>query len=84
MMNVGLHHRGVDTQLLAVLQFEVDPPPAPPESLIALSVAGVSRGEARWNAKSWSRHRQTIEFCNWRQGATIGDRFAAIFAMSQS
>jgi hypothetical protein len=49
MMNVGLHHRGVDTQLLSVLQ--TDPTAAcTTRSLIALSVFGVSRLKPRWNA----------------------------------
>ncbi len=46
MMNVGLHHRGVDTQLLAVLQFEVD------------RRLHVSRVKPRWNASCRGTGRQ--------------------------
>src|SRR6266702_5692662 len=48
MMNVGLHDRRVDTQLLAILQPEGDAA-CTTSSLRAASVSGVSWTKPRWN-----------------------------------
>src|SRR6266481_3316792 len=74
MMNVGLHHRGVDTQLLAVLQFEVDRR-LHHQIIDRLERCGRQPGEAAVECIV-SRHRQTIEVRELAQCASIGNPLA--------
>src|ERR1700716_3408014 len=69
MMNVGLHHRGVDTQLLAVLQFEVDRR-MHHQIIDRLERFGREPGEAAVECIV-SRHRKTIEVRELAQCASI-------------
>ena len=74
MMNVALHHRGIDTQLLAVLQSEVDRR-LHHQIIDRLERLGRQPSEAAVE-RIVSRHRQTIEVCELAQGAPIGDPLA--------
>src|SRR6266851_1615301 len=74
MMNVGLHHRGVDAQLLAVLQSEVDRR-LHHQIIDRLERLGREPGEAAME-RIVSRHRQTIEVRELAQCASIGNPLA--------
>src|SRR6266851_1803308 len=74
LMNVGLHHRGVDAQLLAVLQSEVDRR-LHHQIIDRLERLGREPSEAAVE-RIVSRHRQTIEVGELAQGASIGNPLA--------
>src|ERR1700682_2393262 len=74
MMNVGLDHCGVDTQLLAVLQFEGDRR-LHHQIIDCLERLGREPGEAAVECIV-SRHRQTIEIRELAQCASIGNPLA--------
>ena len=74
MMNVGLHHRGVDTQLLAVLQSELDRR-LHHQIIDRLERLGRQPIEAAVE-RVVSRHRQTIEVGELAQCASVGNPLA--------
>src|SRR5260221_2152319 len=74
MMNVGLHHRGVDAQLLAVLQSEVERR-LRHRIIDRLERLGREPIEAAME-RIVSRHRQTIEVRELAQCASIGNPLA--------
>src|SRR5216683_1993830 len=74
MMNVGLHHRGVDAQLSAVLQPEVDRR-LHHQIIDRLERLGREPIEPAME-RIVSRHRQTIEVCELAQCASIGNPLA--------
>jgi hypothetical protein len=71
MMNVGLHHRGVDTQLLAVFQSELDRR-LHHQIIDRLERLGRQPIEAAVE-RIVSRHWQTIEVCELAQCASVGN-----------
>src|SRR5712691_12284673 len=71
MMNVGLHHRGVDAQLLAVLQSELDRC-LHHQIIDRLERLGREPIEAAME-RIVSRHRQTIEIRELAQCASVGN-----------
>ena len=74
MMNVGLHHRGVDTQLLAVLQSELDRR-LHHQIIDRLERLGRQPIEAAVE-RIVSRHWQTIEVRELAQCASVGNPLA--------
>ena len=74
MMNVGLHHRGVDTQLLAVLQSELDGR-LHHQIIDRLERLGREPIEAAVE-RIVSRHRQTIEVRELAQCTSVGNPLA--------
>src|ERR1700674_1997092 len=74
MMNVGLHHRGVDAQLLTVFQSEPDRR-LHHQIIDRLERPGCEPSEAAGEC-IMSRHRQTIEVGELAQGASIGNPLA--------
>src|SRR6478609_3038194 len=74
MMNVGLHHRGVDTQLLAVFQSELDRR-LHHQIIDRLERLGREPIEAAVE-RIVSRHWQTIEVRELAQCASVGNPLA--------
>src|ERR1700752_3040524 len=71
MMNVSLHHRSVDTQLLTIFQSELDRR-LHHQIIDRLERLGREPIEAAME-RIVSRHWQTIEVCELAQGASVGN-----------
>jgi hypothetical protein len=71
MMNVGLHHRGVDAQLLTIFQSELDRG-LHHQIIDRPERSGCEPSEATVEC-IMSRHRQTIKVGELAQGASIGN-----------